>query len=64
MTTSEMGSTQLIECPDDGMTYEQKDDYYDLLARLEDEYKCAGMCYNPTYYQFSDVSKGPTDNDC
>jgi len=22
------------------------------------------MCYNPTFYQFSDVANGPTDNDC
>lgn len=64
MVTDSLGSKELSECPNDGMTYDQKDKYYDLINRLEDKYNCAGICYNPTYFQFSDVSKGPTSNDC
>ena len=50
MVTDSFGSKELTECPSDGMTYDQKDKYYDLLNRLEDEYSCAGMCYNPQYF--------------
>ena len=37
---------------------------WDVLATLEDEYECAGVCYSPLFYMTKEISYGQPQREC
>mmetsp|Transcript_43093 Transcript_43093/g.41438 ORF Transcript_43093/g.41438 Transcript_43093/m.41438 type:complete len:103 (-) Transcript_43093:54-362(-) len=46
------------------MTPNQIRYYSSFLEGLERDLNCAGMCYDPNFFLFSDITKGHPNNDC
>jgi len=56
LVTDKFGDTSLIDCPVNPLTSYEKDKYLTTITALETEFKCAGMCYVPDLYLFSDAA--------
>eukprot|EP00347_Sterkiella_histriomuscorum_P008307 403345590 len=61
---SEGTTDSLDDCPFSGLESKSSQKYVKLLSALENQFSCAGFCYSPKFFLFSDVTRGPPNNDC
>ncbi|CDW81326.1 UNKNOWN [Stylonychia lemnae] len=53
---TDMATDSLDDCPFTGMTDYQQNKYMKLLQALETQFKCAGVCYSPKFFLFSNIA--------